>query len=112
MWVGCLTLAMYASNSTVVCGGATQWRCKSRLRTTAARNSLRRRPDGASRKICISHLIVLRWRQLGFGPGMILRSQHFRIIHTSERDVDGSGEVGALIGQGGATFATESADHV
>lgn len=43
---------------------------------------------------------------------MILRRQRFRIIHTSERHVDGAGQVGALIGQSGSTFAAETANDV
>jgi hypothetical protein len=43
---------------------------------------------------------------------MILRRQRFRIIHTAERHVDGAGQVGALIGQSGSTFAAETANDV
>ena len=43
---------------------------------------------------------------------MILRRQRFRIIHTSERHVDGAGQVGPLIGQSGSTFAAETANDV
>jgi hypothetical protein len=50
--------------------------------------------------------------KLALGPGMILWPQCFRVIHASKRYVDGTGQVRALIGQGGSAFATESAHHV
>jgi hypothetical protein len=49
--------------------------------------------------------------KLALGPGMVLWPQRFRVVHTPERYVDGTGQVVALIGQGGPAFATESAYH-
>ena len=43
---------------------------------------------------------------------MILGPERFGIIHTSHRHVDGIGQVGTLISQGGSTFAAESASDV
>ena len=51
-------------------------------------------------------------RKLALGPGMILWLQRFRIIQTSQRYVDGAGQVDALIGQGGSTMTAERANDV
>lgn len=50
--------------------------------------------------------------KLTLGPGMILWPQGFRVVHTSKRYVDGTGQVGALIGQSSAAFPTESSHYV
>jgi hypothetical protein len=51
-------------------------------------------------------------RKLALGPGMILWLQRFRIIQTSERYIDGTGQIGALVGQGGSTLTAERANDV
>src|SRR5687768_6433284 len=43
---------------------------------------------------------------------MILRTKRFRIIHASQRHIDGIRQVGTLIRPGGSTFAAESASDV